>query len=175
MIPLWALFISLHGPTSDNEEGRFLGLDPLFWGSMTSLPSLLLVLGWAGCFKWWYGSAGRMGKTGYVFTLVALLVPTLVDLITLMLGPPLLLPLEAVGLMLLAVGQHTPLLPRLIRQTLLGLGILLLLAFLVALVPIELSDRVQGYRIYGLMNSVLGGVGWMLLGSGLRTQLKERP
>ena len=33
MIALGPLFTALHGPTSVNEDGHWLGQDPLFWGA----------------------------------------------------------------------------------------------------------------------------------------------
>ena len=45
MVSLWPVYISLHGPTSFDEGGRFLGRDAPFWGAMLEGPPNLLIAG----------------------------------------------------------------------------------------------------------------------------------
>lgn len=165
MIPFWVVFISLHGPTSFDQGGRLWGHGPLVWGSITTAPNLLIAAGLWGARRRLYAPAGRMARMGYVLVLIGLTVPALVNLATLTLGPPLLLPVEAIGLVMLALGsRRSPLFPRAHRRALFGLGVLLFLGFLWALAPIDYSDGVQGYGIFGIMTSVLRGAGWMIVG-----------
>ncbi|WP_309572473.1 hypothetical protein [Deinococcus sp.] len=175
MIPLWSLFTSLHGPTSVNQDGHFLGGDPLFWGSMTSVPNLLIAAGLWGTRLLLYTPAGRTARIGYVLLLIGLTVPAVVDLATLTLGPPLLLPAVAVGLILLAVGHRSSQsLPGASRRALFSLGAVLLLGFMWALVSNEITDPMQGYRIFGIITSVLGGAGWMAVGVSLPRHVTRR-
>lgn len=175
MIPLWSLFTSLHGPTSVNQDGHFLGRDPLFWGSMTSAPNLMIAAGLWGTRLLLYVTAGRTARIGYVLMLIGLTVPAVVDLATLTLGPPLLLPALAMGLMLLAIGHRSSqTLPRTSRRALFSLGVVLLLGFTWALVPNEITDPVQGYRSFGIITSVLGGGGWMAIGVFLPRPITQR-
>ncbi len=45
MVPMWVRFTTLHGPTSFNEDGHWLGQGAIFWGGMMGLASLLIVIG----------------------------------------------------------------------------------------------------------------------------------
>ena len=45
MIPMWVRYTTLHGPTSFDEDGHWLGQGPGFWGSMMATAMLLIVLG----------------------------------------------------------------------------------------------------------------------------------
>jgi len=38
------------------------------------------------------------------------------------------------------------------------------MAFALALIPLEVSDQIGGYRIYGLFAHFLTGIGWVALG-----------
>jgi len=170
MALLWIRFITLHGPTSFNEDGRWLGQDPLFWGAMMSAPpSLLIALGLWGHRALLTRRAGRAARIGYALVLVGLVVPALVDLALVALGPPLLTPVLAIGLLLLgAHHRRNPALPRTARVILPGLGLLLLAAvvFVIA-VPMETSDRIDGYRLFGLAAHLAFGVGWIVFAAGL--------
>ena len=170
MIALWPLFTALHGPTSVNEDGHWLGQDPLFWGSILSaLPSLLIASGLLAQYPLLAVGGGGTARWGYRLVMVALVVPAVVDLVMLALGPPLLLPLSVAGLVLLAVGQRSnPAVPRSSRLALLSMGILSFLALVwAAFLPLDVSDRLYGYRIYGFVVYVLVGAGWVVLGASL--------
>lgn len=169
-IALWPIYTNLHGPTSFDERGELLGMGTEFWGSMMEGPSALLIaLGLAGSFGQLTGSAGRMALVGYVFTMVGLVIPALVNLAILAVVPPLLAPVFAAGLILVALAnRHTCSVTRFSRLVLWGLGGALLCSFLWALlVRPDLTDRIYGYRIYGAIANVIFGVGWILFGASL--------
>jgi hypothetical protein len=169
MAILWPLFITLHGPTSFDQDGSFLGGGVLFWGMMMNAPaSLLFALGLVGHYRLLSRDAGWLAKVGIVLTLIGLVIPALVDIATVAIGSPLLMPLTIAGLMMLAAGNRkNPVLPKIARRTLLGLGVLLLLAFPMFLIPLEIFDQIEGYRIYGILAHLLFGAGWILLGFSL--------
>lgn len=169
MAALWPLYITLHGPTSYDQDGSFLGGGVLFWGMMMNAPaSMLFSLGLAGHYRLLTKDAGRMAKIGMVLALIGLVIPALVDFATVAIGPPLLMPLTIIGLILLAAAnRRNPALPQVARRILLGLGILLGLAFPLFLIPLEIFDQFDGYRIYGSLAHLLFGIGWVWLGATL--------
>jgi hypothetical protein len=71
MAALWFRFTTLHGPTSFNEDRRWLGHDPLFWGSMMSAPpSLLISLGLFGHRSMLLASSSRRARIGFFLVMV---------------------------------------------------------------------------------------------------------
>lgn len=169
-IALWPVYTSLHGPTSFDEQGELLGKGTLFWGSLMEGPSgLLIALGLAGSYTLLTACGGRMVRVGFVLTMIGAVIPALVNLAFRGVMPPLLAPVFGVGLILMAVANRTSTgLSSFGRHVLMGLGGALLFAFLwTALVRPDLIDRIDGYRIYGLVANVLFGVGWILLGASL--------
>ncbi len=171
MATLWLLYINLHGPTYYNQDGRFWGGGPLFWGMMMNAPaSVLISLGLVGHFLLLTKDGGRMARIGLVLALIGLVIPALVDFVTVGIGPPLLMPLTIIGLISLAAANWKNAgLPKAARRTLLGLGILLLLTFPMFLIPLDIFDQIEGYRIYGILAHLLFGAGWVLLGGSLMT------
>ncbi len=170
MIVLWPVFTTLHGPTSFNEDGHLLGMDSLFWGSMMEGPSsLLIAFGLAGSYTLLTRSAGRMARLGFVLTMIGLVIPALVNLAVFAVMPPLFAPLLGIGLVLIAVGNRASLsVTRLSRFTLVALGMTQVFAFIWALaVRPDLIDRIDGYRIYGAVATVLFGIGWIVFGISL--------
>lgn len=163
MIVLWPVFTTLHGPTSFNEDGHLLGMDSLFWGAMMEGPAgLLIALGLAGSYRLLTDGAGRTVRVGFALSMIGLVLPALVNLAILAVMPPLLAPLLGIGLILMAVGNRSSNLGRSSRLLLSGLGIVQLLAFSWALaLPLDVHDRIYGYRIYGAVATVLYGVGWI--------------
>lgn len=169
MAVLWPLYITLHGPTSYDQNGSFLGGGVLFWGMMMNAPaSVLFALGLVGSYRLLTTDGGRMAKLGMVLALIGLVIPALVDFAIVAIGPPLLMPLTSIGLVLVAAANRkNPALPKTAQRTLLGLGILLLLAFPMFLIPLDVFDQIEGYRIYGILAHLLFGVGWAFLGFNL--------
>ena len=166
-MPLWLVFTTVHGPTSFNEDNVTFGLGMHSWGLLLGVIPNALVAGGL----WLTRSAllvggGRAAKLGYGLLLVGLLASAGLDLLWGALGPPLMLPVIAAGLLILALaprsGDGTP---RATRAILLGLGVLLAVAFGWALTPLDVFDRVGGYRIYGVMAHLLAGLCWALIGA----------
>jgi hypothetical protein len=173
-IPLWVLFISLHGPTSFMENGRFLGGDAVIWGAiMSGVPSLLVAAGLIGHARVLGAPVAR--RVGWVLALVALLLPAVVDLSTRALWPPLLLPILAAGVIVMGVtGSREPALGRLSAGALVVIGVLLAAVFAyMLLLPLEVFDAIEGYRLQGLVEHVAVGAGWALVGIGLL--IRPRP
>ena len=163
MAALWPVYISLHGPTSVNEERRLLDRDPLFWGAMMEgLSSVLIAAGLLALLPGIWRVLGRVARVGYVLVLVSLVVPGVFDLVILGTAPPLLVPFEAVGLALIA-GAGRRLHPT-TRVVFAVMAAMLAVAFATSLVPVEQWDAVEGFRYTGLLAHVGVGVGWAVVG-----------
>ncbi len=106
MAILWPLFTILHGPTSFNRDGHFLGQDPLFWGMVMSAPaSLMIALGLIARYPL-LARVDRKARIGFRLLLVGLVISALVNLITVSLGPPFMVPLIAIGCLLLGTSHR---------------------------------------------------------------------
>ncbi len=167
MAVLWLLFTKLHGPTSFNQDGHWLGGDPLFWGMMMSAPaSILISLGLVGHYRLLAGDVSRMARIGFVLVIIGLVIPALVDFATVSLGPPLFLPLLAIGLVMLGSVRREPgNLSQTSQRMLLFLGMLLVIAMLSFFIPTDALDQYNGYRIYGILVNFLFGMGWVVFGA----------
>ena len=176
-IALWPIYTAVHGPGSVDLEGEFLGMGTLFWGSMMEGPSgLLIALGLAGSYSRLTAS-GRRARLGYVLTMIGVLIPALIDVVILAVMPPLLAPVFAAGLTLIALAnRRSSSLTRFSQLVLWGLAGVLLWSFLwlVSVRP-HLLDQIDGYRIYGAVADVLFGVGWILFGVSLATRRRTAP
>jgi len=169
MAVMWMRFTTLHGPTSFNEEGHWLGGSSIFWGGMIGFASLLIVLGLYGHRDLFTGRGDRLARIGYWLTMIGLGVPAVFELAVRAALPPLLMPLAATGLILLATAhRHDPSLAPTSRVALLAMGILLSVAFLMSVaIPLETSDSIQGYRLYGILSNMLFGLGCAVLGASI--------
>jgi hypothetical protein len=177
MASLFPVYSTLHGPTSFYERGVWLGLEGQVWGGvMNGVPSLLIACGLVGARPVVVGHGRRGVRVGYVMVLVALLIPGVLDLALRAITPPLLLPVQAVGLLLIGLGSRQG---RVLSATAGGalacIGTMLLLAFLVALVPIDVSDRYDGYRVFGLLAYAMVGVAWIVFGLSLTGSPSKAP
>ena len=174
MAVLWPLFTVLHGPTSFNRDQHFLGRDPLFWGMLMSAPaSLMIAFGLIARYPL-LARVDRKAKFGFVLLLVGLVISATVDLITVSLGPPFMVPLIAIGCLLLGVSHRKKdILPNPSWRMLLFLGILMTLAVLSFFIPIEVLDRYYGYRIYGILTNLLFGLGWAVFGLSLWSNKRQ--
>jgi hypothetical protein len=106
-----------------------------------------------------------MARIGFALTIIGLVIPALVDIATVSLGPPLLLPLLATGLIMLGSAHREPgNLSQTNQRMLLFLGILLAVAILSFFIPTDALDQYNGYRIYGILVNFLFGVGWVVFG-----------
>ena len=97
-----------------------------------------------------------MARAGFVLTMIGAVIPAVVNLAILAVMP-LLTPVFGVGLILIATANRTSSsLTRFGRLVLVGLGAVLLFAFLwVLLVRPDMIDRIDGDRIYGVVANVL--------------------
>jgi hypothetical protein len=163
MASLWPLYISLHGPTSFDLDRRFLGRGTLFWGAMMEgPPSLLIAAGLLALLPGIWVRLGRPARIGYVLVLVSLVIPGVVDLVIVAIVPPLLYPLEAAGLALLAIAGR-PLHP--LTRIVFGVMAALLAATLLQLfLSREQFDAIEAYRIHGLLAHIAVGIGWAVAG-----------
>lgn len=170
MLLVWPIFTTLHGPTSVNQGGKFLGFGPEFWSAMMEGPSLLLMAaGLFGARRRFTANATRGGGVGLALALVGLVVPAIANLVALAVWPPLLAPLLGVGLILIARGQRGRRgVGRFERWVLYGMGATQLFAFgWFLLVRPDVLDQIDGYRIYGIVANVAFGLGWILLGASI--------
>lgn len=169
MMVLWIIYTNVHGPTSYDETRPVLGRSTLFWGMLLSAPpNLLVALGLVFLHPHLAKDASRLARTGYTLALIGLLVPAVIDLIIGAIGPPFFVPVLGTGLILLALGNRQN--PRISRHSLsliLLIGIFQVLAFALALIPLEVSDPFGGYRVYGIFAHFLTGIGWIVLGVGM--------
>lgn len=169
MMVLWVIYTTVHGPTSYDETRPVLGRTTLFWGMLLSAPpNLLVALGLVLLRPRLAQGASRMARTGYTLALIGLLVPAVIDLIIGAIGPPFFVPVLGAGLILLALGSRNN--SRISRQSLnllMLIGIFQVIAFALALIPLEVSDPFGGYRVYGVFAHFLTGIGWVVLGAGL--------
>lgn len=80
-------------------------------------------------------------------------------------GPPFIVPILGIGLILMARGsRHNPWVQKQKCYSLMPLGILLMMAFGWALIPLEVTDQVGGFRLYGLVANFATGIVWVMLG-----------
>ncbi len=170
---IWIVFTQSHGPTSYNENRTVLGGNMYFWGWLLgTIPNALLVAGLLGMRPMLLHGAGRAARTGYVLALLGLAVAGAIDLVARSLGPPLLMPVQALGLVLLGTGSAAPAASgprREVRAVIACICVLLVVGFGVALLPLDVFDAIEGYRIYGAIVHVGTGIGWVVTGVlGLR-------
>jgi hypothetical protein len=166
MAALWIIFTRAHGPTSFNEDRVVLGGSMPFWGMLLGgVPNLLVAAGLITLTPRTAYASARSARVGYVLLMIGLIVPALIDLSIQALGAPFFLPIAAIGLTLLAIGnRHNPRISRTSRALLLGVAALLAIAFAWALMPSALTDPIGGYRIYGALAHLGVGAGWVLFG-----------
>jgi hypothetical protein len=166
MIPMWARYTTLHGPTSFDEDGHWLSQGPGFWGSMMAPASLLIVLGLYGHRSLLATRGRREARIGYWLTMIGLGVPAVAELALREVVPPFLMPLAAIGLIMLAIAhRHDSSLPASCRVALLAMGMLLAAAFSMNAIPGR--GQIQWYRLYGIPSNLLVGLGWVVFGTSL--------
>lgn len=169
-VALWPVFTSLHGPTSFNEDRELLGGEAQLWGALMEGPSgLLIAAGLAGAYPLLVAHGRRMARIGFWMAIVGLAVPGVASILIRETVPPLLAPVLGVGLLLMAYANRgTPAVSSFQRALLGVVGAAQVFAFLWALaVRPDLIDRIDGYRIYGVVANVLFGLGWIALGLSL--------
>ena len=171
MAASWIAFTYTHGPTSYNLNRTVFGRNLFFWGAMLGgPPNLLVALGLMLLYPILAKDASRLAKTGYTLILIGLIIPALTDLfIWGALGPPFLIPVVGLGLILLALGSRGN--PQLSHQhlyLLILIGSTQVIGFALALIPQEISDPFGGYRVSGRFAYFLTGLGWAALGVSIQ-------
>lgn len=175
-VVVWPVYTDLHGPTSFNRDDELLGLDALDWGAVMEGPSgLLVALGLAGSYAFLTARGGWLARWGFALAMIALILTSAATIVVRAPVPPLLAPVLGLGLVLIGTARrraHAR--PRRDSSLLLALGATQIFAFgwAVAVRP-DLMDRIDGYRIYGLVASVLYGALWVALGSSLLAQRRD--
>ncbi|TAK11741.1 MAG: hypothetical protein EPO32_10760 [Anaerolineae bacterium] len=165
MAVVWLIYINAHGPTSYDELNTQFGRSTLFWGMMLGgPPNLLLALGLILLKPQLIRPGKGRARAGYFLTLFGLVVPAVIDLAIRAIGPPFFLPILAIGLILLARGGAGNLLQGLDARLLLINGLCLLASMTLWLIPLDLFDQIEGYRIYGVLAHFIPGLVWAWLG-----------
>ena len=170
MAVLWLVYTTVHGPTSFDQTGVVLGRSTLFWSLLLSVPpSLSVAQGLVVLRPHFDFDITRTARIGYGLAMIGLIVPVGLDLFVWgALGPPFFVPVLGTGLTLLAYGSwRSRRLPRHSLYALTIIGVSQIIAFALAAMPLALSDRIGGYRLYGLVAHLLTGLGWVALGAGL--------
>ena len=178
MIPMWVRYTTLHGPTTVDEGGHWLGQGPGFWGSMMEGPAGLLIAAGAGRVvspanrerrsdgsrrlrarhdRGGHPTGGRPGATRGHSAAV---------------GPSLRSGVDPDG-----SGQSSQLRVDEVQSARTrGAWGTLLSSFLWALlVRPDLTDRIDGYRIYGVVANALVGLGWVVFGVSLARHPAAEP
>ena len=170
MALLWLIYTSVHGPTSFDEVNRVLGRDTLFWGMLLGVvPNVAIGAGLLMARHPLTSALTAAGRVGYYLILIGLLLPAAADAALQAFGPPFLMPILGIGLVLLSTGsRRNPGATALSRIELVSMGILLLVAFAWALLSQDFGDSIGGYRIFGAMGYFLPGIGWGAFGAAIR-------
>jgi hypothetical protein len=166
MASLWLVYTSVHGPTSFDEVNSVLGRDTLFWGMLLGVvPNVSISAGLLMARPALTTATTAVGRVGYYLIIVGLLAPAATDAALQALGPPFLMPIVGIGLILLAIGSRgNPAMTSFSRATLQSVGVLLMIAFAWALASQDVSDSLGGYRIFGAMGYLGAGIGWAVFG-----------
>jgi hypothetical protein len=169
MVVLWIIYTIVHGPTSFDQTRIVLGRSTLFWGSLLSIPpGLLITLGLIILYPFMASRVVPIKRIGYVLTLISLVIPACLDLFVWGgLGPPFFVPLLGAGLILFALGDRNNQRIQGHSLPMLIIGTSQIIAFGLALIPLTLSDQIDGYRIYGIFAHLLPGIGWIMIGASL--------
>ncbi|HET8776181.1 MAG TPA: hypothetical protein VFN76_00840 [Candidatus Limnocylindria bacterium] len=168
MVGLWLVFTASHGPTSFNENNLIAGRDMHFWGLLLGVvPNILVVSGLIGLRKALVGGASRLAVVGYVAAVLALAASAALDLYSGALAPPIFLPVVGAGLLLFGLTPRAsdgPMRRWDVARVMSAIGIVLLVAFVIAWIPVDVTDGFGGFRIYGALAHLAAGVGWVAVG-----------
>lgn len=169
MTLLFIPFTLAHGPTSINEEHVTLGLDMHGWGfAMGVLPNVLIAGGLWHCRDWLAGDR-RPARIALTVICVALLLSAAMDLAFRALGPPFSLFILAPATTVVALTLPPP---TRVRPLMGGLAMCLWFGLVMSLIPMEIQDGFNGYRITGTV--MYGAVGLLWAALGLTVALSRR-
>ena len=170
MAALWLVFTQLHGPTSYNEGHRLWGRDMHFWGMLLGvIPNSLIAAGLISLRRG-LATPSKLAAIGHGMVCGALIVAAVLDLAVQAINAPFLLPVQAIGVLMLAAGLTCRPANRPLSITFTVLGGLLGMGMIVAVFPQDFSDSVGGYRIFGILTYFLPGLVWSLVGFLLSCQ-----
>jgi hypothetical protein len=168
MSALWLPFTWAHGPTSFDEGRLVLGADMLGWGLVLGVvPNALIAAGLVGLRPWLAAGGDAIARGAHTLIVVALLGSAAMDIAFRALGPPFAIPVIAVALIALGMRPLPGLPAGSIGPRLVGLGLLLGGAFAMVVLPMDVSDTIGGFRIFGFVGYFLAGLGWALVGLGV--------
>jgi hypothetical protein len=169
MTLLFIPFTLTHGPTSINEEHVILGLDMHAWGfALGVVPNLLIAGGLWRCRDWLAGDR-RSARIALTVICVALLASAAMDLAFRALGPPFSLFILAPASTAAALTLPLPTGGRLLIG---ALAMCLWVGLVMSLIPLEIQDGFNGYRITGTV--MYGAVGLLWAAFGLTVALASR-
>lgn len=175
MAALWLVFTPLHGPTSYNEGHLLWGRDMHFWGMLLGVVPNTLIAAGLIALRGRLATPSRLAAIGHGLTCVGLVVAAVLDLAVQAMNAPFFLPVQAVGVLMLAAGLKSLPAHRPLRIALMVLGGLLGTGMIVAFIPQGFSDSIGGYRIFGILAYFLPGLVWSLVGHLLSRSPAERP
>jgi hypothetical protein len=169
MTLLFIPFTLAHGPTSINEEHVILGLDMHGWGfAMGVVPNVLIAAGLWLC-RDWLAQERRAARIALTVICVALLASAAMDLAFRALGPPLSLFILAPATTVAALTLPPSITARVLMA---GLSLCLWGGLVLSLIPLEIQDGFNGYRITGTV--MYGAVGLLWAALGLTVALSRR-
>lgn len=175
MASLWLVYKAVHGPTSYQEDHLVLGQGPHFWGMLLGVVPNSLIAGGLIALRGVL-TPNKRAAIGHGLTCGALLVPAALDLAVQAINAPFFLPVQAVGVLMLAAGLGGQPACRGLRISLAALGGLLGTGMVVAFLPEGFSDSIGGFRIFGALAYFLAGLAWSRVGfSVARCRRGEAP
>lgn len=169
MTLLFIPFTLAHGPTSVNEEHVILGLDMHGWGfAMGVVPNVLIAGGLWRCRDRLAGDR-RSARVALSAICVAMLVSAAMDLAFRALGAPFSLFILAPATTVAALTLQPPIAARVLMAV---LSLCLWAGLVLTLIPLEIQDGFDGYRITGTV--MYGAVGLLWAAFGLIVALNSR-
>jgi hypothetical protein len=103
MASLWLVYTGVHGPTSYQEDHLVLGQGPHLWGMLLGVVPNSLIAGGLIALRGVL-TPNNLAAIGHSLTCGALLVPAVLDLAVQAINAPFFLPVQAVGVVMLAAG-----------------------------------------------------------------------
>lgn len=164
MAALWLVYTWLHGPTTYQEDHQFLGRDVHFWGMLLGVVPNSLISAGLIALRDWLATPSKLAAVGHWLMCGALVVPAVLDFAVQAINAPFFLPVQAVGVVLLAAGLRSRPDQSTLRTSLVVLGGLLGAGMMVAFLPQDFSDSIGGFRIFGVFAYFLAGLAWSGVG-----------
>jgi hypothetical protein len=152
-------FTITHGPTSFNREDSLWGLDMHGWGFLLgTIPSALLAVGlWL--LRDRIASGSKSARIALTVVAVAFAADTVLNLAVRALGAPFALLVIGPALLVATAVTRGP-----VRLVVGALALVTCTGIGVTFIPQETQDHFGGYRIYGTLVHVVGGLLWSTLG-----------